>query len=151
LIEAAKAGENGKGFSVVAEEIRKLAAESEDAVKDINSLIVAIQDEVLSVNDIVGQNAVKIDDGVLKSRNIEVSLKKIDLTFSEVMDMVGKIITIIEDELRHANDVAVDIGFVEDLIDTSGKNVEDVKESVFIQKESNQEIAEMSRRQRSES
>ncbi len=150
-IEAAKAGENGKGFSVVAEEIRKLAAESEDAVKDINSLIVAIQDEVLSVNDIVGQNAVKIDDGVLKSRNIEVSLKKIDLTFSEVMDMVGKIITIIEDELRHANDVAVDIGFVEDLIDTSGKNVEDVKESVFIQKESIQEIAEMSRRLRSAS
>lgn len=150
-IESAKAGENGKGFSVVADEIRKLAAESEEAVKDINGLVVAIQDEVSNVSSIVGQNAEKIDDGVQKSRNIEDSLKKISMTFGEVMDMVGRIMSIIEDEQRHASDVAVNIGNVEELIDTSGKNVEDVRESVFRQKESIQEIAEMSTRLRSAS
>jgi methyl-accepting chemotaxis protein len=150
-IESAKAGEHGKGFSVVAGEIRKLAAESEDAVKDINMLIAAIQDEVMNVNGIVGQNAEKIDDGVMKSRNIEDSLKKISMTFSDVMDMVGKIMTIIEEEMRFANDMADNIGKVEDLIDTSEKYVEEVRESVFVQKESIQEIAEMSRRLRSAS
>lgn len=44
-IEAARAGEAGKGFAVVADEIRKLAEGSNDAVKEINGIVMSIQNQ----------------------------------------------------------------------------------------------------------
>lgn len=44
-IEAARAGEAGKGFAVVADEIRKLAEGSNDAVKEINEIVMSIQNQ----------------------------------------------------------------------------------------------------------
>jgi hypothetical protein len=48
-IEAARVGEYGRGFSVVAEEIRKMASDSQDAVRQINSIIELIQNSIKSI------------------------------------------------------------------------------------------------------
>lgn len=50
-IEAARSGEAGKGFSVVADEIRKMAQNSEESVKEIDSLIEAIRESNLEINE----------------------------------------------------------------------------------------------------
>lgn len=49
-IEAARSGEHGKGFSVVAKEITKLADQSGDAVNEIRQLLAAMKDKVLEVS-----------------------------------------------------------------------------------------------------
>ena len=49
-IEAARAGESGRGFGVVADEIRKLAAESSGSVRQIESVIKAVQEDSLNAN-----------------------------------------------------------------------------------------------------
>lgn len=51
-IEAARAGEHGKGFAVVADEVRKLANNSDEAIKDVSSYVGHITDEVTKVSDI---------------------------------------------------------------------------------------------------
>jgi Methyl-accepting chemotaxis protein len=50
-IEAARAGEHGKGFSVVAFEIRKMAASSATAIKDIENILNKIKDKIETINE----------------------------------------------------------------------------------------------------
>lgn len=53
-IESARVGEVGRGFGVVAQEVRKLAVESADSVKNIKTLLDKIQDSISLVNEKIG-------------------------------------------------------------------------------------------------
>jgi methyl-accepting chemotaxis protein len=61
-IEAARAGEQGRGFAVVADEVRKLAEESQSAAASIGSLIEEIQAETKKVVGVVEDGARRADD-----------------------------------------------------------------------------------------
>jgi methyl-accepting chemotaxis protein len=62
-IEASRAGEAGKGFSVVAREIRTLAADSRKASSEIRALLAEIRERTKLVDDAVGAGARTVEDG----------------------------------------------------------------------------------------
>ncbi len=64
-IEAARAGEAGRGFAVVADEVRKLAEESQKATGQIASLIEGIRDEIKSSVDSMDKNTKQVEDGAM--------------------------------------------------------------------------------------
>ena len=142
-IESAKAGENGRGFSVVADEIRKLAGDSEKAVRDISQLVQVMRSEVVSVNELIEENMLMIEKGVAESKNIEGNLGLIRKSFTGVLEKSGKVIKGSEDQVRHANYVIENMGSVDAIVKASAKSVDDVKTSIYKQKEGIQEIAEM--------
>lgn len=83
-IEAARAGEHGKGFAVVADEVRKLADETNLSVNKIHHLVATIQSES---NDTVS-NIVQVKENVATGINIS---KETVTNFKEILDSIEKV------------------------------------------------------------
>ena len=76
-IEAARAGEHGKGFAVVADEVRKLAERASSATKEIGGLIHGIQQTVNDAVAAMNASAREVENGVDNANQAGVALKSI--------------------------------------------------------------------------
>ncbi|MHC1783862.1 MAG: methyl-accepting chemotaxis protein [Anaerolineaceae bacterium] len=83
-IEAARAGEHGKGFAVVADEVRKLAERSSSSTKEINDLVRGIQATVSEAVAAMGEGVEEVANGVTLANNAGESLSSI-LTAAEAV------------------------------------------------------------------
>jgi methyl-accepting chemotaxis protein len=110
-IEATRAGEFGKSFSVVAEEVRKLADGSAQSASDINEMIEGLRDESRRVHEAILEG----------SRSIKEGKKNIDVTASAFQEILK---TVLETE-RKATSIA-DLSQMQ--LDGSGKMVKAVDE-----------------------
>ena len=76
-IEAARAGEHGRGFAVVADEVRKLAESSGEASDQISAIIETIQGHVKSAVDTIGVAAQRVQDGTRRAAEAGAALEAI--------------------------------------------------------------------------
>ena len=90
-IEAARAGEHGKGFAVVADEVRKLAEKSTAATKEIASLIHDIQDTVTEAVTAMDQGATEVEKGVQRANKSDEALGEILKAVQAVNQQVDEI------------------------------------------------------------
>lgn len=89
-IEAARAGEHGKGFAVVADEVRKLAEQSSQSASQINDIIADIKD---GINDSMNL----VDKGVDSAKNGLILVQESGQAFEEIKDSVLAVSTNISD------------------------------------------------------
>lgn len=76
-IESARAGEHGKGFAVVSDEIRKLAEQSANAAKDISNIINQIQNDTEKAVYSIDQSYTTIKSGIDLVKNVGESFEKL--------------------------------------------------------------------------
>jgi methyl-accepting chemotaxis protein len=88
-IEAARAGEAGRGFAVVADEVRKLAEESGKASGQIADLINSIQKEITDAVTTMDKNTNQVDAG---SKSVEEALKAFDV-IPQLVDTTNKVLS----------------------------------------------------------
>ncbi len=90
-IEAARAGEHGRGFAVVADEVRKLAEQSEGALKEISEIITQIQNETKQTVALVDQTSEVIADQGLAVQETEVVFNSIKNVIENSDKLVSRI------------------------------------------------------------
>jgi len=90
-IEAARAGEQGRGFAVVADEVRKLAERTSKATKEISSMIRGIQSETKTAVEAMQGGSRQVQEGVETTTQAGRSLSDIISTAEKVGEMVSYI------------------------------------------------------------
>jgi methyl-accepting chemotaxis protein len=90
-IEAARAGEQGRGFAVVADEVRKLAERTSKATKEIAEMIRTIQAETSSAVDAIRSGTSKVDSGVEAAGKAGTALTEIIESSQTMQDVVSHI------------------------------------------------------------
>jgi methyl-accepting chemotaxis protein len=91
-IEAARAGEQGRGFAVVADEVRKLAEEAQDAAASIADLVAQIQSDTGRTVEVVEQTVVLTRQGAETTESARSSFEEIARAVESVQSEVGRIV-----------------------------------------------------------
>ncbi|MDA3847862.1 MAG: methyl-accepting chemotaxis protein [Vallitaleaceae bacterium] len=88
-IEAARAGEAGKGFAVVADEVRKLASQSAGAASEINTIVSSVYQMTIDTEE-------KIEAGASIFEKQEQSVKNTEVTFAEIATDMDSIMVVVD-------------------------------------------------------
>ena len=108
-IEAARAGEQGRGFAVVADEVRKLAERTSKATKEISAMIKSIQTETRNAVDAMQEGTRQVQSGVETTSEAGRSLDDIIRTAEQVGDMIAQIATAVTQQSSATEEVTANI------------------------------------------
>ena len=120
-IQAASAGEAGRGFSVVAEEVQRLAERSGDATRQIAALVKAIQTDTQDAIGAMERSTQGVVEGAKLSDNAGTALSEIDRVSRHVADLIEQISNAASREAGLANVVAGNIQHIFAVTEQTGE------------------------------
>lgn len=105
-IEAARAGEQGRGFAVVADEVRALAERTTRATKEIGEMIKAIQKETKGAVSAMEQGVQQVENGTIEAAKSGQALQDILAQVNDVAMQVNQIATAAEEQTATTSEIS---------------------------------------------
>ncbi|GAA0790025.1 methyl-accepting chemotaxis protein [Hathewaya limosa] len=90
-IESARAGEFGKGFGVVANEIRKLSVSSSDSIKQINDILKNIQNSVMQISHKINDSNNIFEEQVSSIEEIKSVIENLNISAADLKELASEI------------------------------------------------------------
>jgi twitching motility protein PilJ len=138
-IEAARAGEQGKGFAVVADEVRKLAERAARATKDITGLIKGIQVETSEAVTVMEEGTREVEEGTKLADQAGAALREIEQIVKQTSGLVTDITRAAADQVKVSEDVVHSMDGISKLAQEATHGVRDTVETIS-------RLADLSRR-----
>jgi methyl-accepting chemotaxis protein len=120
-IEAARAGEQGRGFAVVADEVRTLAQRTQDSTLEIHNMIELIQSGITDVSGAMDKSQTCAQNAVQHSEQAGEVLIDITKSVTEITDMSSQIAAAVEEQSVVSDEVARSIVTISDVANDSSE------------------------------
>ena len=128
-IEAARAGEQGRGFAVVADEVRKLAERTTTSTSDINKTVNEIQAVTAQAVASMDLAATEVENGIGKLRESVAGLEGITQSSSQVSQMAAQISDAARQQGIASEEVAISMQQITDLIDQNTRSARQARQA----------------------
>ena len=115
-IEAARAGEQGRGFAVVADEVRALAERTSRATREIGEMIKGIQSETKAAVRVMEEGVAEVEKGTVSSEKSGKALDMILQQISEVTMQINQIATAAEEQTATTSEITMNVQQVTDVV-----------------------------------
>jgi methyl-accepting chemotaxis protein/hemerythrin len=121
-IEAARAGEQGRGFAVVADEVRALAERTTKATKEISAMIKAIQNETQSAVGSMSEGVDEVKRGTAEAARSGEALEDILNKINDLTMQISQVATAAEEQTATTQEITTNIQMITDVVNRNVEN-----------------------------